>query len=161
MEDWRRPSQSAYQLGCKSLQVLAGQPKKCKTYSSTLSKSYSIRPDSRSSAMPLPFQAGAALTTGLDPDSIIDRRSNPLLATQVAFRGLDGNMPQKELDLFQLPSRSMAEAGAGATQVVRRQFLQPNPFWPNPSRCARRLFRSCLLPGSAPSSSLDGRSYLG
>jgi hypothetical protein len=78
--------------------------------------------------MLLPFQAGAALTTGLDPDSIIDRRSNPLLATQVAFRGLNGNMPQKELDLFQLPSRSMAEAGAGATQVVRRQFLQSDPF---------------------------------
>src|SRR6202035_5823510 len=71
--------------------------------------------------MLLPFQAGAALTTGLDPDLIIDRGSNPLLATQVAFRRLNGNMPQKELDLFQLPSRSMAEAGAGATQVVRRQ----------------------------------------
>jgi len=29
-------------------------------------------------------------------------------------------MPQKELDLFQLPSRSVAEAGAGATTM-------PNP----------------------------------
>jgi hypothetical protein len=75
----------------------------------------------RSCAMLLPSQAGAALTAGLDPDLIIDHRSNPLLATQVAFRRLNGNMPQKELDLFQLPSGSMAEAGAGATQVVRRR----------------------------------------
>ena len=37
-------------------------------------------------------------------------------------------MSQKELDLFQLSSRSVAEAGAGAAQVVRRQFLQSNPF---------------------------------
>jgi hypothetical protein len=29
-----------------------------------------------------------------------DRRSNPLLAAQIAFRRLNGNMPQKELDLF-------------------------------------------------------------
>jgi hypothetical protein len=77
--------------------------------------------------MLLPFQAGAALTTGLDPDSIIDRRSNPLLATQVAFRRLNGNMPQKELDLFQLPSRSMAEAGAAATQSCAN-FSNPIRF---------------------------------
>jgi hypothetical protein len=70
--------------------------------SSTLSRSYSIRPTLGSCAVLLPFQAGAALTTGLDPHLIIDRRSNPLLATQVAFRRLNGNMPQKELDLFQL-----------------------------------------------------------
>jgi hypothetical protein len=37
-------------------------------------------------------------------------------------------MSQQELDLFQLSSRSVAEAGAGAAQVVRRQFLQSNPF---------------------------------
>jgi hypothetical protein len=37
-------------------------------------------------------------------------------------------MSQKELDLFQLSSRSVAEAGAGAAQVVRRQFIQSNSF---------------------------------
>jgi hypothetical protein len=37
-----------------------------------------------------------------------------LFAAQVAFRRLDRNMTQKELDLFQLSSRGVAEAGAGA-----------------------------------------------
>lgn len=41
-------------------------------------------------------------------------------------------MPQKELNLFQLSSRSVAEASTGAAQVVRRQFLQSNP--------SRRIF---------------------
>ena len=53
--------------------------------------------------------------TRFNSDSVIDRRLNPLLATQVAFRRLDGNMPQKELDLFQLSSCRVAEAGAGAS----------------------------------------------
>jgi transcriptional regulator of acetoin/glycerol metabolism len=48
------------------------------------------------------------LLRGLDSYPIIDRRSNPLPAAEVAFRRLNGNMPQKELDLFQLSSRSMA-----------------------------------------------------
>src|SRR6266702_6515280 len=37
-------------------------------------------------------------------------------------------MSQKELDLFQLSSRGVAEAGAGAAQIMRRQFLQSNEF---------------------------------
>jgi hypothetical protein len=39
------------------------------------------------------FSSWWGVTTGLDPDSIVNRRSNPLLATQVAFRRLNGNMP--------------------------------------------------------------------
>jgi len=37
-------------------------------------------------------------------------------------------MPQKELDLFQLSSRGVAEPGTGPTKVMRSQFLQSNPF---------------------------------
>jgi hypothetical protein len=37
-------------------------------------------------------------------------------------------MTKKELDLFQLSSSRVAEAGAGAPQVMRCQFLQSNPF---------------------------------
>jgi hypothetical protein len=35
-------------------------------------------------------------------------------------------MSQKKLDLFQLASRGVAEAGARAPQIMRRQFLQSN-----------------------------------
>src|ERR1700689_2705713 len=37
-------------------------------------------------------------------------------------------MTKKELDLFQLSSSRVAEAGAGAPQVMRCQFVQSNPF---------------------------------
>ena len=37
-------------------------------------------------------------------------------------------MSEKELDLFQLSSRSMAEAGTGPTKVMWGQLLQSNPF---------------------------------
>jgi len=65
---------------------------------------------------------------GFDSDLIIHRRPDPLLATQVSFRRLHGNMPQKELDLFELPSRSVAEAGASAAQIVRCQVLHADLF---------------------------------
>jgi hypothetical protein len=48
-----------------------------------------------------------------DPNSIIDRRTNPLFAAEVAFRRLNGDMPQKELDLLQFSSRGVAESGTG------------------------------------------------
>jgi hypothetical protein len=56
----------------------------------------------------------------LNSNPIVNRRSNSLLATQVTFRRLNGNVPEKKLDLFQLSSRSMAQARATATQIVRR-----------------------------------------
>jgi hypothetical protein len=43
-----------------------------------------------------------------DADAIIDRGSNPLYTAKVSFGRLNGNIPQKELDLFQLSSGSMA-----------------------------------------------------
>jgi hypothetical protein len=64
----------------------------------------------------------------LDPDPIIDRRLNPLLAAEVAFRGLNGDVPQKELYLFQLSSSSVAQASTGPTKVVGSQFLQSDPL---------------------------------
>ena len=64
----------------------------------------------------------------LDSDSIIDRRPNPLLATQVAFSGLNGDVSQKELDLLQLSSRGVAESGTRSAKVMRSQFLQSDPF---------------------------------
>jgi hypothetical protein len=66
--------------------------------------------------------------TRFDSDLIIHRRSNSLLATQVAFRRLNGNMSQKELDLFQLSSCSVAQASTGPTKIMRSQLLQSNPL---------------------------------
>jgi hypothetical protein len=65
--------------------------------------------------------------TRFDSDLIIHRRSNSLLATQIAFRRLNGNMSQEELHLFQLSSCSVAQAGTGPTKIMRSQLLQSNP----------------------------------
>ena len=51
-----------------------------------------------------------------DSDSVIDRRRDSLLAAQVAFRRLNGDMPQKELDLLQFSSA----ASQSRAQVRRR-----------------------------------------
>ena len=45
----------------------------------------------------------------LDADSIIDRCPNPLLAAHVTLSCLNRNMPQKELNLFQLTAGSLAQ----------------------------------------------------
>ena len=75
-----------------------------------------------------PCERTAKSRSGFDSDSVIDRRPNPLLAAQVAFRRLNGDMPQKELDLLQFSSRGVAESGTGPTKVMRSQFLQSDPF---------------------------------
>ena len=68
------------------------------------------------------------LSARFDSNSVINRRPNPLLAAQVAFGRLNGDMPQKELDLFQLSSRGVAEPSAGPTKVMWRQLLQSDPL---------------------------------
>ena len=36
-----------------------------------------------------------------DADVVVDGYANPLLAAEIALSGLHGNVPEKELDLFQ------------------------------------------------------------
>jgi hypothetical protein len=45
----------------------------------------------------------------------------PLFASEVPLGRLHGYVPQKKLDLLQLTSRLMTQAGTGATEVVGRQ----------------------------------------
>ncbi len=43
----------------------------------------------------------------LDADVVVHGSANPLLAAEIAFRCLHGNVAEKELDLFQFSTRSM------------------------------------------------------
>ncbi len=45
-----------------------------------------------------------------------------LFAAQVSLSCLHGNMPQKELDLFQFTASKVAQAGARAAQVMRSKI---------------------------------------
>ena len=56
---------------------------------------------------------------GNDPyskrETVIHRVTKVLLAAKIALRRLHRDMPQKKLDLFQLSSGRMAEAGTATT----------------------------------------------
>ena len=50
--------------------------------------------------------------------------SEILFAAEIAFRCLDGGMPQQELNLLQLATATVAQFRAGSPQVMRRNMLQ-------------------------------------
>ena len=50
--------------------------------------------------------------------------SEILFAAEIAFRCLDGCMPQQELNLFQLATATVAQFRAGSPQVMWRNMLQ-------------------------------------
>jgi hypothetical protein len=62
--------------------------------------------------MSRPASPGCAVLR-LQPDPIIDRVSEPLLAADVSVSRLDAFVAEKVLDLLDLPARVMAQAGAG------------------------------------------------
>jgi hypothetical protein len=74
----------------------------------------------------------AARSTGIgfDSQSVVYSGSELLFASEVALRGLDGDVSEQELDLIQFAAGEMAETGAGAPQVVRGQLVDPGA-----SRC--------------------------
>jgi hypothetical protein len=54
---------------------------------------------------------------------IIYRMAEILFAAQIAFRRLDGCMPQQELNLLQLATARVAQLRTGSPQVMRRNML--------------------------------------
>jgi hypothetical protein len=51
---------------------------------------------------------GAHSALRLNPDSVVDRRSNALFAAEVSFGGLDLDVAKQELDLLQFTSGRVA-----------------------------------------------------
>jgi hypothetical protein len=58
-----------------------------------------------------------------EPDFVIDRISEPLLAAQVSFRRLDTHVTEQELDLLKFPTSFVTQSGARATQIVRSNIF--------------------------------------
>jgi hypothetical protein len=56
-----------------------------------------------------------------DADSIIDGAANALLAAQVPLGRLDGDVPEKKLNLLQFATRRMAEPGTRPAKIVWRK----------------------------------------
>ena len=49
-----------------------------------------------------------------------------LLGAQIAFGRLDRRVPQQELDLFEIPAVLPTQLGAGTTQIVAAEVLDPD-----------------------------------
>ena len=60
-----------------------------------------------------------------DTDAIVHGSANPLLAAKIAFGCLHGDVTEKELDLLQLSTRSVAQLRAGTPQIMRRYMGEP------------------------------------
>jgi hypothetical protein len=59
---------------------------------------------------------------------IVHWMSEILFAAQIAFRCLDGCVPQQELNLLQLATARVAQLRARSAQVMRRNMLQARSF---------------------------------
>lgn len=59
----------------------------------------------------------------LDAQPIVHGVPELLLAAKVALGRLDGDVPEQELDLVQFATGQVAQTGARAPKVVRRQLL--------------------------------------
>jgi hypothetical protein len=91
-----------------------------------------------------------------------------LLRAEISFGGLNRSMPEKQLDLFQLPAGGPAQLGAGATTVMRRdawRFASPSisACIQTPAACAfgRRICQitfSLVLSREIVSSRFTGRN---
>src|SRR5256885_2967566 len=55
---------------------------------------------------------------------VVHWMSEILFAAEIAFRCLDGCMPQQELNLLQLATAAVAQFRAGSPHVMRRNMLQ-------------------------------------
>jgi hypothetical protein len=84
-----------------------------------------------------------------DTDAIIHRRPDPLLAAQISLGRLNRNMPQQELDLFQLTSGCLTQFCACPAQVVKREFCHANSFRTFLHNVPNRLFCHALAPDTA------------
>jgi hypothetical protein len=60
----------------------------------------------------------------LKANLVVDRISEPLLTAQIAFRGLNADVTEQELNLFKLPACLVTQTGAGTTKIVRRNLIQ-------------------------------------
>ena len=58
----------------------------------------------------------------MQPESVIHSVTEFLFAAQVAFRRLNGDVPQEKLDLFQFATCKMAQTCASAAQIMGRQI---------------------------------------
>jgi hypothetical protein len=116
--------------------------------------------------MLLHLQRSSVFENRFYPDVVIHSTANTLLASKIALRGLDRDVPEKELDLFELASCGLAEPRAGPSQIVRSQIRNTSFLCGVLHDVPDRFDGNAItprLPGSIDASEdapiLDSRSY--
>jgi len=80
--------------------------------------------------------------------SIIDSFSEVLPASDVPFGCLHGRVTKEKLNLFEFPSSTMTEAGAGATKIVGRETVNADSLGTSLHRIPDYVAcNSLILPG--------------
>ena len=69
-----------------------------------------------------------------------------LFAAEIAFRCLDGCMPQQELNLLQLATAAVAQLRAGSSQIMRRNMLQARSLAAGLDYVPHNILRDALPP---------------
>ena len=70
------------------------------------------------SRQPAPMKRAPQLR--FDADVVVHGSANPLLAAEIAFSCLHGNVPEKELNLVQFSARCVAQLRARTPQIMGR-----------------------------------------
>jgi len=89
---------------------------------------------------------GAAFTNA---DSLVDRRSDALFASEISLCGLNRNVTKQELDLFQFTSGSLAQPRACPPQVMRRKLVDSSLRWELTDHVPDDLFSHAVTPNPA------------
>ena len=79
---------------------------------------------------------------------VIDGRPNALLAAEVPLGRLNRDVPEQELNLFQLATRRMAESSSCPPEVVRREPMNARFMGVLPNDVPDRLLRQAVTPGA-------------
>src|SRR5580704_16585370 len=77
---------------------------------------------------------------------IVDRMSEILFATEIAFRCLDGCMPQQKLNLLQLATVAVTQLRTGSPQVMRRNMLQAHSLTTGLDHVRHDILRDAAAP---------------
>ena len=64
----------------------------------------------------------------LESKVVVHRDLDILIGAQIALGGLDGGVAQEELDLLEIPAVLASELGAGTSEVVGTEVLDPDLF---------------------------------
>ena len=105
--------------------------------------------------MQLHLRRTSAFEIRFYPDVVIDSTANALLASKIALRGLNRDVPEKELDLFEFASRGLAEPRAGPAQIVRSQIRNISFLCGVLHDVPDRFYRNAITPRRAGSSGVS------